>query len=89
MNKIGKVKPKQYNQVFIESYVEEFLCIMESCDMGEHLAHCIMYNLVVKISHRVRSDIKERLELGTTKHSDNFCKRNHITFSIAYIFNVT
>lgn len=49
----------------------------------DHLVHCIMYDMDLKIS---RSDIKEHLD--TTEHLNNFSRENHITYFIAYIFIV-
>lgn len=55
-----KVKSKQYNQIFIESYAKEFSCTKESCKARKDLyvAHYTMCNSDFKIFHRCRSDIK-------------------------------
>lgn len=68
--KWGKVKSIQYN-IFIESYPKKMLYILEFCE-GEHLDHCTMCNLDIKIyGSRMdhRSVVKEQFYM--IKHSDS------------------
>lgn len=77
--KMKRVKSKQYDCSFIESYAK---CITES-HKGEHFAHCIICNSYIKILHRGRGVIKDHSD--TTKHSDNLSIRNHIIFLLLHV----
>lgn len=47
---------------------------------GDHLIHCTVCNLNLKI---FQCDIKERLDI--TEYLNNFSRKNHTTYFIAYI----
>lgn len=60
-------KYKQYNQVFLESYTQDFPMIIKS-HKGVNYAYCTMCRSDIKISHGGKRDIKDHLK--TKKHCD-------------------